>query len=94
MTEIPMPNPNGVPLGAPQQTMPPLGLLQPCPIMPFVGTAEAPDGAKFVLARYETPIGSNGFLLTPDDAIAHGEALIKWGKMQKSPLTLPPNVNL
>lgn len=94
MTEMPMPNPNGVPLGAPVQEMPPLGLLQPCPIQPFVGTAEVPGGAKFVVARYETPVGSLAFLITPEDAISHGETLIKWGKAQQSGLVLPPNAQI
>lgn len=74
-------------------TMEPLALVQPSPVTALTGKAEGPTG-KFVVNRMETVVGSFMFLLTPDQAIAHGEDLIQKGRAAKSGLDLPPGVRL
>lgn len=93
MTDQPMPDPATLAQNAPIM-MEPLALLQPAPIQPLTGDAMAPDGKQYVLDRYETPVGSFMFLLTPEQAIEHGEALARRGRAVSSGLVLPPNAKL
>lgn len=74
-------------------TMEPLALVQPSPITALTGMANGPTG-NFVVNRIETVVGSFMFLMTPEQAIAHGEDLIRRGKSASSGLTLPPGVRI
>lgn len=85
---------NMVPMpGAPMEITP-LMLLQPCPVQPATGEAMGPDGTKYVIDRYETPVGSFAVLLDPQTAIAHGEALAQRGRAASIGIDLPPGVRL
>lgn len=73
--------------------MPPCAMIQPGNITPSTGMASGPTG-HFVVDRYETSVGSFMFLLTPEQAKAHGEDLIRRGTIASTGLTLPPGVRL
>lgn len=89
-----MTNQPGTPTLGPGVPVEPLMLLQPCPVLPATGQVTGPDGKTYVLDRYETPVGSFAVLLTPQEAIDHGQALVQRGKAASSGLALPPNVQL
>ena len=71
----------------------PLSLIQPVPVQPLTGVANGPDG-NLVIDRYETATGSFLFFLTPEQAKAHGEDLIRRAASATSGLVLPPNTRL
>lgn len=74
--------------------MNPLDLVQPAPVQALTGMAAGPDGQQYVVDRYETPVGSFLFLLTPEQAIDHGQELIRRGKSAATGLVLPSNIRL
>lgn len=74
-------------------TLPPLALVQPSPIQIISGVGNGPQG-NFVIVRYETMVGSIAIVLTPEEAKAHGEELVRLASMSSSGLQLPPGVRL
>lgn len=73
--------------------IPPLGLVQPSPVEVGTTTATGPEGT-FVIARYETVVGSIAILLTPEQARLHGEELIRRSAQSSSGLFIPPGSRL
>lgn len=90
MTAHPIQQPGEIP---PEAAMAPGALIQPCGVVPSTGMASGPMG-NYVISRYESPVGSNMFLLTPDEAIKHGEDLVRRGKAASSGLHLPPGARI
>lgn len=90
MTEHPIQQPGEVP---PEAAMAPGALIQPCGVVPSTGMASGPMG-NYVISRYESPVGSHMFLLTPDEAKKHGEELIQRAAKARSGLVLPPGARI
>ena len=75
------------------QAIPPLGMLAQTQIQMITGIAHSPAG-NLVILRYETPVGSFAFLVTPENAKSHAADIQRVASQAGSGLTLPPGVQI
>jgi hypothetical protein len=75
------------------QAMPPLGMLGQVQIQMITGIAHSPTG-NLVILRYETPVGSFAFLVTPENAKSHASDIQRVASQADSGLLLPPGTQI
>ncbi len=71
----------------------PLGLAQVVAVRALTGIGNGPDG-NLVIARYESANGSFLFMLTPEEAKAHAEDLLRRVRAATSGIDLLPGTKL
>jgi hypothetical protein len=75
------------------QAMSPLAMLAPTQIQMLTGIAASPAG-NMVILRYETPVGSFAFLVSPEHAKTHANEILKTATQAGTGLLLPPGAQI